>query len=271
MTTDQINPDQPDQPEEASAEHEASARAGRPFGFWLKLVDRRLSEEMGTLFAADGITRRDWRILNLLAGEVRDERLAERLRAKPHALHRLVERGWIDGMPPEVTDGGREARDRLEQQVSGLRERVAGAVSAEDFATTLRTLEAVARELGWDESQPLPRGHRGGRRGHGAWHGGRRHGFGGWHGASMHHGFGAPAGAESSDEPHPFDARAHHGHHDGHEGHGGGFGHHPGFGPRPGFGSQPSVQDVHVHVHLHEDRRHKGHGRRHHDRPNPEA
>jgi len=26
-----------------------------------------------------------------------------------------------------------------------------------------------------------------------------------------------------------------------------------------------------VHVHLHEDRRHKGHGRRHHDRPNPEA
>ena len=240
MTTDQINPDQPDQPDEASAEHEASARAGRPFGFWLKLVDRRLSEEMETLFAADGITRRDWRILNLLAGEVRDERLAERLRAKPHALHRLVGRGWIDGTPPEVTDAGREARDRLEEQVSALRERVAGAVSAEDFATTLRTLEAVARELGWDESQPLPRGHRGGRRGHGGWHGGRRHGFGGWHG-------------------------------EGHEGHGGGFGHRPGFGPRPGFGSQPNMQDVHVHVHLHEDRRHKGHGRRHHDRPNPEA
>ena len=52
---------------------------------------------MEALFAADGITRRDWRMLNLLAGEARDERLAERLRAKPHALHRLAERGWIDG------------------------------------------------------------------------------------------------------------------------------------------------------------------------------
>ena len=72
-----------------------------------------------------------------------------------------------------LTDAGREARDRLEGQVSALRERVAGAVSAEDFATTLRSLEAIARELGWDESQPMPRGHRGG----------RRHGFGGWHGA----------------------------------------------------------------------------------------
>lgn len=264
MTTDQINPDQPDQPDE-SGQPEQSEPTGRPFGFWLKLVDRRLSEEMETLFAADGITRRDWRILNLLAGEVRDERLTERLSAKPHALHRLVERGWIDGMPPKVTDAGRAARVRLEDQVRALRERVAGAVPAEDFATTLRTLEAVARELGWDESQPLPRGHRGGRRGH-AGHGGRRHGFGGWHGARMHHGFGAPAGAEGPD--------AHAGH-ESHEGHGGRFEHRPGFGPgfgpRPGFGPQPSVQDVHVHVHLHEDRRHKGHGRRHHDGPNPEA
>src|SRR5215218_8537505 len=171
MTTDQINPNQPDEshetdessqtdessrstqpdqpaqgeaandrPEaETSAERETPAPAGRPFGFWLKLIDRRLSEEMETLFAADGIRRRDWRVLNLLAGEVRDERLAERLRSKPHALHRLAERGWIDGMPPEVTDAGREARDRLEEQVRSLRERVAGAVSAEDFATTLRT------------------------------------------------------------------------------------------------------------------------------------
>ena len=282
MNTDQINPDQPDQPEspgagephEASADREASAPTGRPLGFWLKLVDRRLSEEMETLFAADGITRRDWRILNLLAGEVRDERLAERLRAKPHALHRLVERGWIDGVPPEVTPAGREARDRLEEHVRTLRERVAGAVPADDFATTLRTLEAVARELGWDESQPFPRGHRGGRRGHGG-HGGRRHGFGGWHGARMHGGFGGSAGAEDTGEPHPFDRRAPHEpheHHEGHEGHGGRFGHRPGFGPRPGFGfgSQPNVQDVHVHVHLHEDRRHRGHGRRHHDRPNPE-
>ena len=246
MTTDQINPNQPDRPE-GTGRPESSAGSDRPFGFWLKLVDRRISEEMETLFAADGITRREWRLLNLLAGEARDERLADRLRSKPHALHRLAERGWITGVPPVLTDAGREARDRLEGQVSALRERVAGAVSAEDFAATLRSLEAIARELGWDESNPLPRGRRGG----------RRHGFGGWHGAGLRHGFGHRTGIDGADAPYPF----------------GPHGFHPraGYAPRPGFGPQQAHQDVHVHVHLHDDERGKGRGRRHHGRPHPEA
>ncbi|RZS63429.1 hypothetical protein EV187_3334 [Agromyces ramosus] len=245
MTTDQTDPDQPDR----SDEERPGAYAGtdRPFGFWLKLVDRRLSEEMETLFAADGITRRDWRMLNLLAGEARDERLAEGLRAKPHSLHRLAERGWITGAPPVLTDAGREARDRLEGQVSALRERVAGAVPAEDFATMLRSLEAIARELGWDESHPMPRGRRGG----------RRHGFGQWRGAGMRHGFGRGHGFEGAEAAQPFGSH--------------GFHPHAGFGPRPGFGPQHGRQDVHVHVHLHDDDRHDGRGRRHRGRPHPEA
>ena len=169
-----------------NTEQNTSPEPGRrPFGFWLKVVDRRISAEMEALFTADGITRRDWRLLNLLVGSAEDERLAERLRAKPNVLRRLAERGWVDGTPPEITDAGREARDRLETQVTALRERVAGAVSAEDFATTLRSLEAIARELGWDESQPLPRGRRGGRR---FPHGREPRGFGGPFG--RRHGFG---------------------------------------------------------------------------------
>lgn len=259
MTTDQINPDQPDDGDDEP--DEASAGNGRPFGFWLKLVDRRISEELESLFAADGITRRDWRLLNLLAGTARDERLAERLRAKPHALHRLAERGWVEGFPPELTDAGRDARDRLEGQVGALRERIAGAVSPEDFATTLRSLGAIARELGWDESQPLPRGRRGG----------RRFGFGARHGFGHRFGGEAPHFAPHEFGPHrgfsPFE----------------GFGPRPGFGARSGFGGRPAPQDVHVHVHVHDDRhgerhddRHesrkgKGHGHRHHDRPRTDA
>ncbi|MDF2576153.1 MAG: hypothetical protein K0S05_3065, partial [Agromyces sp.] len=139
-------------------------QARRPLGFWLKVVDRRISEEMETLFEADGITRRDWRMLNLLAGTAQDEHLADRLHAKPQVLHRLVERGWVAGFPPEITDTGREARERLETKVTALRQRVAGSVPPEDFAITMRSLEAIARELGWDETQPPPRGGRGGRR-----------------------------------------------------------------------------------------------------------
>lgn len=217
MTTDQNTPDQ-NTPDETDR---------RPFGFWLKLVDRRISEEMETLFAADGITRRDWRMLNLLAGTAHDEQLAERLHARPHALHRLAERGWVAGFPPEITDAGREARDRLETQVTALRERVAGAVSPEDFATTLRSLEAIARELGWDESQPLPRGRRGGRR-----FGGRLH---------EHH-----EGAERFGRRHGF-GRFEHADEQEHCGPHAGFGHR-----RHGFGSRGGRQDVHVHVHLHD-------------------
>ena len=43
-------------------------------------------------------------------------------------------------------------------------------ISDEDYATTMATLEAMARNLGWDESQGMP----GGR----PWHG-RAHGRGG--------------------------------------------------------------------------------------------
>ncbi|MFK4729667.1 hypothetical protein ROT00_08290 [Agromyces mediolanus] len=163
--------DAPTEPAEASTAptEPGEARDGRtgtrPFGFWLKLVDRRLSEEMAELFADEGLSRRDWRALNLFAGAAADERLAARLAERPKLAHRLAEHGWI--ARGELTEEGREARERLQARVDGFRERVSGAVSDEDFATTLRTLEAIARELGWDESQPMPRGRRGGRRFHG--------------------------------------------------------------------------------------------------------
>ena len=219
MNTDQIHSDHPERDE---AER-------RPFGFWLKVVDRRLSEEMERLYAADGIHRSDWRMLNLLADRADDERLARRLHAKPHVLHRLVERGWVAGFPPAITDAGRAARDRLESSVDGLRERIAGAVSPDQFATTLRSLEAIARELGWDESQPLPRGRRGGRR-----FGERPH---------EHH-EGEPFGRRRR-FGHGFEPREHFGGR-------GDFG--PGFGPRRHGGHHAPRQDVHVHVHVHDDR-----------------
>ena len=41
-----------------NTEQNTSPEPGRrPFGFWLKVVDRRISAEMEALFAADGITR----------------------------------------------------------------------------------------------------------------------------------------------------------------------------------------------------------------------
>jgi hypothetical protein len=161
----------------------------RPFGYWLRVIDRRLDEAMRELFAAEGITRRDWRRLNLVAGTVSDPRMSEKLAARPERVQPLVERGWVEGEPGawRLTEAGEAARASLHERVSSLRARVAGAVSPEDFATTVASLEAISRELGWKEGERMPRRHgRGfGRRHHGEGFGeaqpGERHSHGDCH------------------------------------------------------------------------------------------
>lgn len=182
--------------------HRTPQDDGRPLGFWLKAVDSLLSQQIDAALESEGIDHRDWRLLNALAGTVDAPGLHDRLARKPHRVTMLAEHGWVELVDDEwtLTDEGRTTRDRLAPRVAAVRERVAAAVSPEDFATTLASLEAIARELGWEEGKPLPRRKRPrGRHGFGP-HGFGPHGFGP-HG----HGFG----------PHRFGARGfHHGHRD---------------------------------------------------------
>jgi hypothetical protein len=157
----------------------------RPIGYWLRVIDRRLDDRMRELFAAEGITRRDWRRLNLIGGGIADHRMSERLASRPERVDPLIERGWVTGEPGAwtLTEAGETARATLLERVSALRVEVAGAVSPEDFATTLASLEAIARTLGWREDERMPRRHgrglsrhsRGERREHGL-HGHGQHG-----------------------------------------------------------------------------------------------
>lgn len=154
--------------------------ASRPLGYWLKAVDRLLAAEFARAFEAEGASRRDWRLLNAVDGTV-----APRRPLNGHRLHRLIERGWVartdDGFA--LTDDGRAAKERLGDIVSGIRARVSDAVPPEDLATTLASLEQIARALGWSEDAPLPHGRTG--RGH-ARHGHGRHGRGGHRGFGPH-------------------------------------------------------------------------------------
>lgn len=173
--------------------------SSRPFGYWLKAVDRLMAAEFAAAFDDEHANRRDWRLLTAVDGTVPPRRPLA-----PHKLHRLVERGWIvetdDGWT--LTDDGRAAKDRLGGLVDGIRAKVSDAVTDEEMATTLASLEKIARALGWDEETSLPRG-RG--RGHGRRHG---HGFGG-------HGFGRHAfpGRRFGHDAHGHHEHGHHGHH----------------------------------------------------------
>ena len=164
-----------------NTENTTTQNTTRPFGYWLRAADHLLARELETAFQAEGITRREGRLLRLLGGDVVSPELSERLqRHGGKKLRGLVERGWIaetDGTWT-LTDEGRAVAARLDASVDGVRARVSSAVSDEDLATTLASLEAIARELGWNPDERMPRG-------------AGRHGFGpGRRGFGPGHGFG---------------------------------------------------------------------------------
>lgn len=237
----------------------------RPFGYWLKAVDRLMAAEFAAAFDGEGITRRDWRLLNVVDGTADHDRPLN-----PHKLHRLIDRGWVTAVGEgwTLTDDGRAAKERLGVLVDGIRAKVVDAVPTEDLDTTLASLEAIARAFGWEEGTPLPRTHRDPRgHRHGRGFGFGRHDFGprGF-GRGYGHGFDGhdrfdPRERHEHDldhDPHSFGRHDHgersfgpHGH--GPHGFGHGFGR-EGFNPRERHGhAAPEGPCGHGH--------HHGHGR----------
>jgi len=181
----------------------------RPLGYWLRTVDGLITREFAAAFDGADIDRRDWMLLNALSGDVETPAFAERFVRKGKRLRNLAERGWVEEQGDgtwALTDEGRAAKEQLGEIVDGIRSRVAGAVSPEDYATTMASLEAIAGELGWEEGQRMP-----------------RRGFGRDFGAGFRPGFGP--GFRGGFAP--------------------GFRGGPGFGPafRPGFG--PGHDEAH--------------------------
>lgn len=142
-----------------------------PLGYWLRAVDATIGREFATALAAEDVDRRDWMLLNAVSGDVDVPAwLASRVQGRGgKRLRALAERGWVTRTEDSwaLTDEGRAAKARIAGIVDGIRERVSGAVSAEDYATMTASLEAIARELGWVESERMPRFGRRGRRGFG--------------------------------------------------------------------------------------------------------
>ena len=243
----------------------------RPLGFWLRAVDALISREFDTAFADEGVTRRDWMLLNALARTVDAPESGQWLARKGKHLRGLEKRGWADETGDGtwvLTDEGRAALERLGGVVDGIRRRIADTVAPEDFATTVASLESIARELGWDESTAPTRGGFG--RGYGRGFGrdfgrgfgpGFRPGFGREFGPGFraghehHHGYGHGHG-----EGHQADSE--HGHDHGHgHGHGPEFGH--GHGPEFAHGHGYGHGRTHADESCHHEHHGRGRGRSH--------
>jgi hypothetical protein len=68
-------------------------------------------------------------------------------------LTELIESAWVDATPTgyELTERGHGALDRLTNVVAGQRTEMSAGVSEDEYLTTTRALEQMARNLGWTE------------------------------------------------------------------------------------------------------------------------
>lgn len=136
-------------------------RTERPLGYWLRTVDALITGAFAEALHAEGVSRRDWMVLNVLSGDVDAPGLSERLARKGKRLRSLEDRGWVleqgDGTWV-LTDLGRAEKERIGAVVDGIRSRVTGAIGDDAYTQLTSSLEAIARELGWDESAAAERG-----------------------------------------------------------------------------------------------------------------
>ncbi|PRY68050.1 hypothetical protein B0I08_105215 [Glaciihabitans tibetensis] len=140
----------------------------RPIGFWLKLVDRMIDERFASTLEEHGVTRRQWQLLTVLSRgsatvDELDAAVAPFLstvegESSTEHLGELIESGWVtaaDGPSAEgryeITERGSTAYTRLAEVVAANREIATEGVSDAEYATTITTLEQVARNLGWND------------------------------------------------------------------------------------------------------------------------
>ena len=138
----------------------------KPIGYWLKELDRRIEETLDRTLADEGVTRRDWQVLNALdTTPAERDAVLDALRpfwgegaADPDdVLEALVARGWAlrdadrrYALSPE----GDATRATLLERVKELRMAIADGVTPDDYQTTIATLERMAANLASLDAAP---------------------------------------------------------------------------------------------------------------------
>jgi hypothetical protein len=131
----------------------------KPIGYWLKELDRRIEGTLDRTLADEGVTRRDWQVLNALDTTPAERHaVVDALRPfwgegatdPDDVLEALVARGWAlrdadrrYALSPE----GDATRSTLLERVKELRMAIADGVTPDDYQTTIATLERMAKNL----------------------------------------------------------------------------------------------------------------------------
>jgi len=135
----------------------------RPIGYWLKRADTLLTEQIDKAQAANGVSRFDWQVLNMLneMGSASKERIFESMLAFVDApgvdeiVTRLVGRGWAEQgeiskhgtVEFQLTKEGRRRHGIILATQKEVRGRAMQGISEEEYTTVIRVLKRIVTNL----------------------------------------------------------------------------------------------------------------------------
>ena len=125
----------------------------RPLVFWLELVHRMLDAQFETTLDEHGVTRQQWKLLNVLATEPSDLVQEGNETAYLDDVGELIDSDWVhsNGSVYSLTERGRGAFDRLSAVIAEQRTNDARGISPEEYLASSDVLRRMASNLGWSE------------------------------------------------------------------------------------------------------------------------
>jgi DNA-binding MarR family transcriptional regulator len=135
-----------------------------PIGYWLKQADNLLTQQIDQAHTAEGISRSDWQILNMLKelGGASRESIFETMQTFVDAqnlnqtIAALTERGWVEfrqnlksAMEEEfqLTQKGHQQHEVILVAQKKVRQRAMQDISEEEYATVIRVLQQIVSNL----------------------------------------------------------------------------------------------------------------------------
>jgi hypothetical protein len=131
----------------------------KPIGYWLKRLDQLIELSLDRTLAEDGLSRREWQVMNLLHDAPADEAaIIEALRpfwmpgAVPsnRVIRELENRGWTErdaGDVYRMSERGEAARAAVTERVQSLRNLMTDGLTAPRYAAAVDTLRLMAENL----------------------------------------------------------------------------------------------------------------------------
>ncbi len=138
------------------------SRAARPIGYWLKLLDGLIEEDLDRTLVPFDLNRRQWQILNVLArSSSNGEAIYQELEGffvdqaqVDSLLDVLVSEDWIRTTPAgeaSLTEAGNRRLTDALNSVREARQRISSGIEADQYGQTVTTLRSMCENLGWTE------------------------------------------------------------------------------------------------------------------------